>query len=221
MDRVIALWALVWFVAISGGVFWAAGWLEGTERPISERIIVGAVAIVVVSFAVWTAMGFLPTHRAERFAARLQRLPKVGVSAAEFWRAVWMYRWRQKSVAIVFFMSWVSHLGFVIAFYCCANALWTEELGPIPSLSQHFLLVPIGMVMQALVPTPGGAGGGEWSFGALYRLFGAAEANGVLGSLVQRVINWTLGLVGFFIYMRVRAAPPVLEPAPELAATVP
>jgi uncharacterized membrane protein YbhN (UPF0104 family) len=132
-----------------------------------------------------------------------------------------MYRCRQKSVAVVFFMSWVSHLGFVIAFYCCANALWTEELGKIPTLTQHFLLVPIGMVMQALVPTPGGAGGGEWSFGALYRLFGAAEANGVLGSLVQRVINWTLGLVGFFIYMRVRAAPPVPEAAAELAATVP
>ena len=133
-------------------------------------------------------MGFLPDHRAERFAGRLERLPKVGMSAAEFWRAVWMYRCRQKSVAIVFFMSWVSHLGFVLAFYCCAHALWTENLGPIPTLSQHFLLVPIGMVMQALVPTPGGAGGGRVEFrGTVYRLFGASEANGVLGSLVQSV----------------------------------
>jgi uncharacterized protein (TIRG00374 family) len=222
MDRVIALWALVWFVALSGGVFWFAGWMDGEERVASERIILVSVAVVVVSALVWLVMGLLPEHRAERFAGRLEQLPKVGGSAAEFWRAVWMYRCRQKSVAVVFFMSWVSHLGFVIAFYCCAMALWTAELGAIPKLWQHFLLVPIGMVMQALVPTPGGAGAGEWSFGALYGLFGAAEANGVLGSLVQRVINWTLGLVGFFIYMRVPAAQPVPEAgAAELAATVP
>jgi glycosyltransferase 2 family protein len=163
----------------------------------------------------------LPEYRSERFAGRLERIPKVGMTAAEFWRAVWMYRWRQKSVAIVFFMSWVSHLGFVLAFYCCAYALWNEELGRVPTLTQHFLLVPIGLVMQALIPTPGGAGGGEWSFGALYLLFGAAEANGVLGSLVQRVINWALGLVGFVIYMRIRAPAPATETASELAATVP
>jgi glycosyltransferase 2 family protein len=218
MDRVIALWALVWFVALSGGVFWAAGWLEGPARVTSERIILVSVAIVVASAAVWLVMGFLPDHRAERFAGRLEKLPKVGGSAAEFWRAVWMYRCRQRSVAIVFLMSWVSHLGFVIAFYCCANALWSEELGTIPSLTEHFLLVPIGMVMQALVPTPGGAGGGEWSFGALYRLFGASEANGVLGSLVQRVISWTLGLVGFVVYVRMRAAAPVPGPSAEVSA---
>ena len=132
-----------------------------------------------------------------------------------------MYRCRQGSVAIVFFMSWVSHLGFVFAFYCCAHALWNTELGDIPTLSQHFLLVPIGMVMQALIPTPGGAGGGEWSFGALYLLFGAAEANGVLGSLVQRVINWVLGLVGFVIYMRIKAPAPAAPTATELATVAP
>lgn len=221
MDRVIALWALVGFVAFSGGIFWATGLLEGPARVTSERILLAAVAIVVASVAVWVVMGFLPDRRAEKFAGRLQRLPKVGTSAAEFWRAVWMYRRRQKSVAVVLAMAWVSHLGFVLAFYCCANALWSEELGGIPTLTQHFLLVPIGLVMQALIPTPGGAGAGEWGFGALYVLFGASEANGVLGSLVQRVINWTLGLVGFAVYMRVRASKPATEAAAELATATP
>ena len=36
---------------------------------------------------VWLLLGLLPAHRAERFASRLERIPKVGVSAAEFWRA--------------------------------------------------------------------------------------------------------------------------------------
>ncbi len=224
MDRVIALWALVCFVALSGSIFWATGMLERFDtaaRVTSERIIPVAIAIVVASVAVWLLIGFLPDKRADRFAGRLERIPKVGGSAAEFWRAVWMYRRRQKSVAAVFLMSWVSHLGFVIAFYCSASVLWSKGMGDIPTLPQHFLLVPIGLVMQALIPLPGGAGAGEWSFGALYVLFGAAEANGVLGSLVQRVINWTLGLVGLGVYTRLKAPGPAPEAAAELAATAP
>jgi uncharacterized membrane protein YbhN (UPF0104 family) len=97
-------------------------------------------------------------------------------------------------------LSWVCQAGHVVAFWCCASALWSAELGPIPSLAQHFLLVPIGLVMQALVPTPGGAGGGEWGFAALYVLFRASEANGVLASLVQRAFSWALGLAGYLVY---------------------
>lgn len=220
MDRVIALWALVWFVAISGSLFWLTGMLDGSIKEVSTRIVLLASGIVVVSLTVWLLLGLLPNWRAERFASRLERLPRVGGSAAEFWRAVWIYRRQQKAVAAVLLLSWVGHVGFVLAFYCAANVLWSPDLGPIPTLSQHFLLVPIGLVMQALIPTPGGAGGGEWSFGALYVLFGAAEANGVLGSLVQRVISWVLALVGLAVYVRLRVAPKVeteVAEAPEPA----
>ncbi len=215
MDRVIALWALVWFVALSGGVFWAAGLLEGPADGRSQWIVGMAAAVVGVSLAVWGVLGLLPAWRAERFAGRLERLPGVGGSAAEFWRAVWMYRCKQASVAAVMLISWVGHVGFVLAFYCSARVLWSEELGPIPTLTQHFLLVPIGLVVQALVPTPGGAGGGEWGFGKLYALFGAAEANGVLGSLVQRILGWILGLPGFVVYARMRTLLPETRPTEE------
>ena len=116
-----------------------------------------------------------------------------------------MYRQRGGAVALVMGLSWVGHVGFVVSFWCCARALWDASLGPIPSLSEHFLLVPIGLVMQAVVPTPGGAGAGEWGFAALYLLFRAAEANGVLASLVQRIMSWVLGLVGL---RRLRLAGP-------------
>jgi uncharacterized protein (TIRG00374 family) len=216
MDRIIALWALVAFVVCVGGTFWLAGLLgDGLARQTSEKILIGASILVAVSVAVWVVMGFLPDKRADRFAERLERIPMVGASAAEFWRAVWMYRCRQRAVALVLAMAWVSHFGFVLAFYCSAHALWSPDLGPIPTLTQHFLLVPIGLVMQALIPTPGGAGAGEWGFAALYVLFGAAEANGVLGSLVQRCINWTIGLVGFGIYSRMKATRTAPEPPRE------
>src|SRR5262249_4595421 len=106
-----------------------------------------------------------------------RRRALAGRTAAGLWRAAWAYRRRQGSVAAVMLLSGLGHAGFVVAFYCCARALWSPGLGPVPSLSQHFLLVPVGLTMQALVPTPGGAGGGEWGFAALYLLFGGAEVN--------------------------------------------
>ncbi len=212
MDRLLALWGLVWFVALLGSVFWMAGLLVGPAAAVASTIVAAALVVVGVTAAGWLLIGLLPDRRAERFAKRLLHLPVVGHTAGEFWRAVWMYRRRQGSVLVVLALTWVGQVGFVVSFYCCANALWSPELGPVPSLTQHFLLVPLGLVMQALVPTPGGAGGGEWGFAALYVLFRAAEANGVLASLVQRVFNWVLGVVGYLVYLWTRPTLPVAHP---------
>jgi uncharacterized protein (TIRG00374 family) len=204
IDRAIALWALIWFVAILGGVFWLSGMLEGDAKQQCESIVTIAGIIVVVTLLVWTLLGFLPPHRAERFAGRLLNLPKVGVAAAEFWRAVWMYRCRQKSVALAMLLSWTGHVGFVLAFYCCANTLW-DGVEPIPTLTQHFLIVPIGLVIQAIPLFPGGVGVGELGFGGLYGLLNASKSLGVLGSLVQRVVCWMLGLLCGLVYLGMRS----------------
>jgi hypothetical protein len=221
MDRAIALWALVWFVAICGCLFWAGGFLEGPGQGPSLFIIRTALAIVGVTLAVWILLGFLPEHRAERFAGRLLRLPKVGPAAAEFWRAVWMYRCRQRSVAGCMLISWVGHVGFVLAFYFAALTLWTpsDPAQKIPTLWQHFLIVPIGLVINAMPFFPGGAGIGELGFGMLYKWLGASVTSGVLASLVYRVLMWLLGIAGYFVYHRMRRGlVPTKSTAPELAA---
>jgi uncharacterized protein (TIRG00374 family) len=214
MDRVIALWAMVWFVAILGGVFWLGGLVSGPAAATASVIVAFSWLIVAVSAGVWLLLGFLPDRRAERFAGRLKKLPVVGHTAAEFWRSAFLYRRRQKCVFVVMLLTCLGQVGFVLAFWCCASALWSSDLGPIPTLLDHFLLVPVGLVMQALVPTPGGAGGGEWGFAALFLLFGAAETNGVLASLVQRMITWVIGLVGYVLYLWMR--PAAVAPAEEL-----
>ena len=202
MDRAIALWGLVWFVALLGGAFWALGWLEGPAAATSQRIVTLAGAIVATSVVAWLLLGLLPDWRAERFAGRLARIPKVGTAAAEFWRAVWMYRCQQRSVATALVLSWIGQVGFVFTFYFSVLALWDPSAGRIPTVAEHFLLVPIGLVIQAMPGSPGGAGIGEAGFGGLYAWFGCAAAVAVLGSLVQRVIMWTIGLIGYLIALR-------------------
>jgi uncharacterized protein (TIRG00374 family) len=201
MDRVIALWGLVWLVAALGSIFWLCGGLEGKAKGPATGIVTTALAIVAVSLCVWFVMGMLPDERAERFAGRLRRLPKVGNQLAELWGAAWLYRSRQRSVWVAMVLSWASHVGFIVAFYCSALVLYDENSGtPLPSLLQHFLLVPIGMVISAAPLFPGGAGITEAGFGGLYELFSCPMQNGTLMALVNRLMMITFGLIGFVIY---------------------
>ena len=205
MDRAIALWALVWFVALLGAAFWAGGLLVGDGAEPCRRIVKAAWVVVGTSLTAWLLLGLLPDRRAERFAGRLSGLPKVGHAAAELWRAVWVYRRRQASVFGVLALSWVGHVGFVFLFYFAGLTLFDPGSGQrMPTLTQHFLIVPIGLVINALPLFPGGAGIGELGFGKLYEWLGCSEASGVLASLVQRVINWTIGLISYFVYRRMR-----------------
>jgi uncharacterized membrane protein YbhN (UPF0104 family) len=202
------LWGLIWFVAVLGGAFWLTGNLEGIVAERSKLVVGTAQCIVAVTLTIWLALGLLPDRRAQRFSLRLEGIPKIGMSAAEFWRAIWMYRQRQGVVYLVLGISWVAQTGFVLAFYCCARTLWDGTPQSVPGLVQHFLLVPIGLVIQAAIPLPGGAGAGEFSFGKLYVYFGGAEASGVLASLMQRILGWAIGLVGCYLYLRGRASLP-------------
>jgi hypothetical protein len=95
------------------------------------------------------------------------------------------------------------HFGFVMTFYFAASAVLPPEAVHL-SLQIHFLIVPVGMIVQAGFPAPGGMGGGELAFGELYRLVGSTFAFGVLVSLMMRVITWGLSAVGYFTYLRMR-----------------
>jgi uncharacterized protein (TIRG00374 family) len=206
IDRAVGLWGLCLLVALLGSIFWIGGLLQADVAQTSQSIVIGSILICAASGGVWILLGFLPEWRAKRFATRLTGIPKVGHSAAEFWRAIWMYRNKEKSIIQALLLSLVGHVGFVLTFYFSALTVFTAD--QIPSLSTHFLIVPIGMAIQAGFPAPGGVGGGEYAFGALYKLVDYPEANGVLGALVQRVITWVVALGGFALYLRMRPSLP-------------
>jgi uncharacterized membrane protein YbhN (UPF0104 family) len=202
MDRVIGLWALVWLVALLGASFWAADLLTGPEQNRLEAIAISAATIVAASMVIWFLLGLLPHHRADRFAGRLEHLGKIGPVASEAWRAVWMYRLKGKSVWIAMGLGVLGHVGFVLSYYCSARTLF--DAGAVPSLREHYLIVPIGMATNALIPLPGGIGVGDAAFGALYSWIGYPFINGMFMSLVYRVITWLLGLAGYILYLRMR-----------------
>jgi uncharacterized protein (TIRG00374 family) len=202
IDRVIGLWGLCWLVALTGGFFWAAGSLTGEVAAKVRLIILFAAGMVGAPLAIWLPLGWLPAQQAQRIAERLARFPKLGRQAAEFWRAVLLYRLHSWSFWLALVLTVVSQAGLVLMFYFSALTLLQPER--VPSVGIHFLIIPIGMIVQALPLTPGGVGIGEATFGGLYQLIGYSAGDGVLGALVQRVVLWGVSFLGYLVYLRMR-----------------
>jgi glycosyltransferase 2 family protein len=215
IDRIIGLWALAWLVALLGGIFWATGNPHLLNNEALKTIVRATTGIVLVSAAVWSAMGLLTLERGEAVAVRLSRIPKVGHSVGEVWRACHLYRRKSTAVGIALAMTLVAHSGWVVIFYLCVAAFPAIDM---PTLAEHYLIVPVGMTAQALFPLPGGIGGGEAAYGWLYSKLDKPAAGGVLGCLVYRVISWGVGLIGYIIYTRMKKELPNAEPAPEPSA---
>jgi uncharacterized membrane protein YbhN (UPF0104 family) len=212
IDRLVGLCGLFWLVALVGGVFWAGGWLHefaSTSQAAAalETIVSGAWVLTGGSLAFWVLLGLLPSRRADIFAGRLMKIPKIGGSLAELWRALWLYRCRGGSIALGVLLAMIGHVGFVVSFFFAARTLCPPEA--VPSLGVHFFLVPLGILIQAGFPAPGGLGGTEFAFGWLYALAGFVRANGVLASLVQRSITWVVALFGYLVYLRRQPTVPV------------
>lgn len=219
IDRVIGLWALAWLVALAGGVFWALGNRYLLENEALKTIVRLTSAVVFGSAVVWSLMGLYSAERSEAFARRLARVPKLGTPLAEFWRAGWLFRKKKTAVFVALAMSLVGHLGWVMCFHLCVSAFPDVDSATFP---EHLLIVPVGMTAQALFPLPGGVGGGEAAYGWLYTLLGKAAVGGILGCLVQRVIAWVIGFVGYLAYTQIKkempAAPPTEATIEEVAS---
>lgn len=215
IDRVFAVWGIFWFVALSGGLFWWGGFLEVAGEKALKTIVSIAAGVVVLSLIGWTLIGRLSPHGAERFAQWLER--RIAHAAAEFWNAIWTYRQQPRVVALAVAISLLGFVGFTLTFHFASRTLWDGQLS-IPNVFEHFLIVPIGLLIQGVPLFPGGAGLAELGFAGLYALLSHEKALGVLASLTQRVGMWLIGLIGLYLYLRV---PSALKQEPEKVPAVP
>ena len=211
-DRAVGLWALVWLVALSGGAYWLLADPEGNLLATNAgvaAIVRTCWLITIGTVAGWWALGLVSERADHRFAARLATVPKAGRFLSECWRATWLYRRHPWAVIVTLAMSIGVHALNVLAFSAAAHVFVPPaDVADLPGLASNFLVVPVGMAVQAFFPTPGGVGGSEYGYGMLYKLLGKPEAFGVLASLAQRVLQWALGLTGYLVYLRMRPPTP-------------
>ena len=106
IDRIIGLWR--WR---GWSHFWAAS--RVTENPYLinnealKTIVRATVGIVVRSAVAWSLLGLQTEERASRIATRLSRIPKIGHSVGEIWRACSLYRRQSTVVGIALAMTLV------------------------------------------------------------------------------------------------------------------
>jgi uncharacterized membrane protein YbhN (UPF0104 family) len=205
-DRAMGLFGLILFVAVVGGVAWALGdpIISGNrELQWMVKLMAGIAGVSGLGFLL---LGFLPQRRVDRFARRLRWFPKVGGPLAELWYAVVMYRQRLGPVVLALAVTALSHVCLVSAFHCSAKlfppANPATDLATFP---EHAVLAPVGFIVQAVPISPGGVGLGEAAFAGLYKFAGRPETRGVVARLSLRIAEWLLALIGYIIYLRMKA----------------
>jgi uncharacterized membrane protein YbhN (UPF0104 family) len=228
LDRAVGLWGLIWLVTLAGIVFLFLGNPALTANATVRGYAYTVFGTTGASLIIWFLLGTLPQARADRFAGRLAQIPRIGHSAAEFWRAFWLYRCKGASVAFAVLLAIFNHTCLVFAFYFAAHVF--QEPGAeagIPTLAQHFLLVPLAQAIQTLPLSPGGVGVGEFVYGKLYELAGSAESTGVLAALAFRLLILVLAMAGYLVYLRMKPSLPadalkesVEEPATAAQETI-
>lgn len=195
-DRLFALYGLLVLSSLMSALCWADVWsrplLRGPVLAIWTVTGVGAAGLIVLFLLPLPLKGL---HRV------LSRLPLVGRFAVELLRTLERFRDRRVSVGYVIALSVFGHVGFVLSFYWCAVALD----GPTPSWQMHFVIIPVGMVLQALPLAPGAnLGVAEVIFSKLYKLIGPEYVKGLMVCLTQRAVTWLVGAVGLIWYVPLR-----------------
>jgi uncharacterized membrane protein YbhN (UPF0104 family) len=87
---------------------------------------------------------------------------------------------------------------FTLSMYMIARALYPS----VPTLAEHFIIVPIGLLASALPLTPAGIGVFEAAIRWLYKLIPAnpTNASGTLIALVFEMVKVVIAMIGTVFY---------------------
>lgn len=207
-DRLAGMFGLILYGAAVGGACWAAGNPQIENSRFLQWSIGVFAGLVGLAALGWVAVGLVPPHRADRFAGRLNRIPKAGHTLAEVWYTVRAYRRRPRAVLLVVGLNAVIHTGMILAFYVAVRVFPNPDPA---TLAENFVIAPIGYIVQAGIPLPGGVGGAEAAFGVLYEALGRPDGTGIVGRFTLRMAEWAVGFVGYLVYLRTRAELPAVE----------
>ncbi len=194
IDRIVGLYGL--FVVASGAVLINGLWkspsasVRGVAYGTLLGTLIGAIGILML---------LIPGSTNGRFSEFLGNLPRIGSVFRQLIGAVRMYRTRLGSVALALAISVFVHLLTVCGFYVVGMAI----PGASPTLAEHFVIVPLAMVVSAVPITPGGLGTFELSIAELFATMSAtpvSESRGLLVSLVYRIITIIIAMIGVGVY---------------------
>lgn len=224
-DRLLGLFGLLVFGGVIAGVMWAAGDPNITANRKLQTLVIVCFVLVLVGVVGYVGIGFLSHHAADRIASRLHRVKKVGPTLAELWFTARQYRARPTAILAGVGLSAVAHTLMLFTFHFAVQVFPPDDPALLGTLSEHFVLAPIGFIVQAIIPLPGGLGASELTFGGLYEFIrpGGGNVVGLTGRLALRTVEWAIGGVCYVAYLFMKAELPAekhAESTPTEPATI-
>ncbi len=180
LDRLLGLLGLFILAGVVGGFAWPR------LDPLMRRLVVTAWGIALLTTLI-IAAAFVPLQRIPiKFAHKLRTdLGAVGAS----------YRNQLGSVLGALVMSVVTHAFNVLAFYMASRSLFPR----IPSVLDHFLIVPL-VLFSTAIPLPFAAlGASEKISEELFKL--ADYSGGAVAMVAMRILQLIAAGMGLIVYM--------------------
>ncbi|MBL9080690.1 MAG: flippase-like domain-containing protein [Planctomycetales bacterium] len=194
IDRIVGLYAIL--LVASTAVLWEG--LVYAENAQVRRIAIGTLVCTVVGACAIVMMLF-PGFTSGRVSRFLSNLPRTGRIFQQLIDAVRMYRERLP----VIFWSLLISVGVHVCAVGCYYALGASFPGDSPTIGEHFVIVPLALVVGALPITPNGLGTFELAVEKLFPIVSSAAvpgSRGLIVSLIYRVLTILVALVGVVIY---------------------
>lgn len=190
IDRLLGLYCLL-LVGSAGALL--------VDMPRSVRPIADATLLCTAVGTACVLLLLLPAVTSAAIERRAESAPLVGGLLRRVVCAVRMYRTKYRVLVISVLLGLSVHVLTVISFYCVATGL----PGTHPTLAQHFVIVPLGMVTGVLPLPLGALGAVENVIDYLYMQ--VADSNmGVVVTFGYRVMTILVAMIGAGYYFASR-----------------
>lgn len=196
VDRGVGLYGLL-LIASAAFYFHQGGGIGEADDSNMQSLKVGCAALVITGTVVLAMLVF-----GGRFVDSLvtwgSNLPFVGGIVEKIGPPLRMFHDHPIAFAVSVVMSVAVHGFLTLSLYLIARSLYPT----IPTLAEHFIIVPIGLLASALPLTPAGIGVFEAAIEWLYQIIPSGEisASGALVALVFEMVKVVIAIVGTVFY---------------------
>lgn len=196
VDRGAGLYGLL--LLVSGGLL-----IHQSQDPFEfngitiDDIKVITIALLSVGSAILAVLVFGGKF-VDTLLQRGEKLPVVGSLIKHVGPPLRMFHHHPWAFASSLVMSVVVQGLLVISMYLIAVSMYDLP----PTLAEHFVIVPIGMLMSALPLTPAGVGVLEVTIETLYHIVPArtTDASGTLVALAFELVKVVMAIIGTIFY---------------------
>lgn len=167
------------------------------------RQIKWVTAILVGSGTLVLSVLVLGGRGVDRLVAWGSTLPLIGPLVAKIGPPLRMFHSHPLAFGLSIVMSVGVHCLLVVSMYLIAIGLYTST----PTLAEHFVIVPVGLLASALPIAPAGIGVFEAAIKVLYETVPATSvaASGTLVALAFEMVKIVMAVIGTVFYWTANA----------------